>query len=444
MLKAVQLAGDALVQLCLSSIHPALEMLVARLSHLHGLSKWPYHFAALGLQVPSDDHKCFLAEAVAPAAPPRPPPRPSPRPPRPPPRTALGAPLVPGREAQRVQKQLVHAAHLLHRALQQPHALPRVQRPTLRLAVPGLLEKLAHRPRALGQTPHRARRLHHARHAARAARAAHHAHDRRRTAVASARAQRRVRLERRRHSRVHLGLLRLAARAAAHHAHGRRLLARAPAQSVHDREARRRRRAHRVWQQRRVGRVGHRTPVGSHLAHTEHRRLGVDRVDSLLGAPPREPVLHLHLHARRRARALLQPHAHQHAAHRAVGRGSRTVAGVAPASRPSNSTVHASRSDRVACPRTSSTTIGPPAFARRRRFSASASRGRSVEPSSRLRSTIALPAPPTSASCASRPVPASVDRHSTRTGHSPHHTSPSSAMRPPPLPRPRTHPSPPP
>ena len=25
-------------------------MLVQRLSHLHGLSRWPYHFAALGLQ----------------------------------------------------------------------------------------------------------------------------------------------------------------------------------------------------------------------------------------------------------------------------------------------------------------------------------------------------------------------------------------------------------
>lgn len=50
-LKAITLAADALLQLCITTIHPALEMLVQRLSHLHGLSKWPYHFAALGLQV---------------------------------------------------------------------------------------------------------------------------------------------------------------------------------------------------------------------------------------------------------------------------------------------------------------------------------------------------------------------------------------------------------
>ncbi|KAL1511094.1 hypothetical protein AB1Y20_005916 [Prymnesium parvum] len=49
-LKATNLAADALVQLCITTIHPALEMLVQRLSHVHGLSKWPYHFAALGLQ----------------------------------------------------------------------------------------------------------------------------------------------------------------------------------------------------------------------------------------------------------------------------------------------------------------------------------------------------------------------------------------------------------
>ena len=49
-IKSIGVATSALVQLCISQVHPALEMLVQRLSHLHGLSKWPYHFAALGLQ----------------------------------------------------------------------------------------------------------------------------------------------------------------------------------------------------------------------------------------------------------------------------------------------------------------------------------------------------------------------------------------------------------
>lgn len=48
--KGLGVAASALVQLCVTQVHPALEMLVQRLSHLHGLSKWPYHFAALGLQ----------------------------------------------------------------------------------------------------------------------------------------------------------------------------------------------------------------------------------------------------------------------------------------------------------------------------------------------------------------------------------------------------------
>ena len=61
--KAVNVAAAALTQLCVCHLAPACEMLVQRLGHLHGLSKWPYHFAALGLQVPS-----------TPQAPPPPPP----------------------------------------------------------------------------------------------------------------------------------------------------------------------------------------------------------------------------------------------------------------------------------------------------------------------------------------------------------------------------------
>ena len=51
-LKGLNLAANALLQLLVTTIHPALEMLIQRLSHLHGLSRWPYHFAALGLQPP--------------------------------------------------------------------------------------------------------------------------------------------------------------------------------------------------------------------------------------------------------------------------------------------------------------------------------------------------------------------------------------------------------
>ena len=43
-------SAAALTQLCVCHVHCSLEMLIQRLSHLHGLSRWPYHFAALGLQ----------------------------------------------------------------------------------------------------------------------------------------------------------------------------------------------------------------------------------------------------------------------------------------------------------------------------------------------------------------------------------------------------------
>lgn len=49
-LKNLSVAANVVTQLCLTQIHPALEMLLERLYHLDGLSKWPYHFAALGLQ----------------------------------------------------------------------------------------------------------------------------------------------------------------------------------------------------------------------------------------------------------------------------------------------------------------------------------------------------------------------------------------------------------
>ena len=49
-LKGLAVAANAIAQLCISHVHPALEMLVQRLSHLLGLSRWPYQFAALGLQ----------------------------------------------------------------------------------------------------------------------------------------------------------------------------------------------------------------------------------------------------------------------------------------------------------------------------------------------------------------------------------------------------------
>merc|ERR1712216_701410 len=48
--KSIGLAASAVVQVVITQAHPALEMLIKRLSHLHGLSKWPYQFAALGLQ----------------------------------------------------------------------------------------------------------------------------------------------------------------------------------------------------------------------------------------------------------------------------------------------------------------------------------------------------------------------------------------------------------
>ena len=48
--KALAFAANALTQLLVTQVQPALDMLVQRLSHLEGLSKWPYHFKALGLQ----------------------------------------------------------------------------------------------------------------------------------------------------------------------------------------------------------------------------------------------------------------------------------------------------------------------------------------------------------------------------------------------------------
>ena len=49
-LKEVGMAAAALTQLCVSQLHPALEMLVERLGHLEGLAAWPHAFASLGLQ----------------------------------------------------------------------------------------------------------------------------------------------------------------------------------------------------------------------------------------------------------------------------------------------------------------------------------------------------------------------------------------------------------
>ena len=50
LLKAVGVASSALTQLCVCHLAPACEMLIQRLGHLHGLSRWPFHFVALGLQ----------------------------------------------------------------------------------------------------------------------------------------------------------------------------------------------------------------------------------------------------------------------------------------------------------------------------------------------------------------------------------------------------------
>jgi len=48
--KAITVAAAALTQLCVCHLAPASEVLMQRLGHLHGLSRWPFHFAALGLQ----------------------------------------------------------------------------------------------------------------------------------------------------------------------------------------------------------------------------------------------------------------------------------------------------------------------------------------------------------------------------------------------------------
>ena len=45
-LKEVGMAAAALTQLCVSQLHPALEMLVERLGHLEGLAAWPHAFAS--------------------------------------------------------------------------------------------------------------------------------------------------------------------------------------------------------------------------------------------------------------------------------------------------------------------------------------------------------------------------------------------------------------
>ena len=50
LLKGIDIAAKAVLQTLITQAHPALEMLIQRLSHLHGLSKWPFQFAALGLQ----------------------------------------------------------------------------------------------------------------------------------------------------------------------------------------------------------------------------------------------------------------------------------------------------------------------------------------------------------------------------------------------------------
>ncbi len=50
-LKATGNAASALVQLCVTQLHPALEILIHLSGHLLGLSRWPHHFAVtLGLQ----------------------------------------------------------------------------------------------------------------------------------------------------------------------------------------------------------------------------------------------------------------------------------------------------------------------------------------------------------------------------------------------------------
>lgn len=50
-LKATCAASETIIQLCVTQVAPALEMLIHKLGHLHGLAKWPHHFAVtLGLQ----------------------------------------------------------------------------------------------------------------------------------------------------------------------------------------------------------------------------------------------------------------------------------------------------------------------------------------------------------------------------------------------------------
>ena len=48
--KAITVAAAALTQLCVCHLAPACDILMQRLGHLHGLARWPFHFAAVGLQ----------------------------------------------------------------------------------------------------------------------------------------------------------------------------------------------------------------------------------------------------------------------------------------------------------------------------------------------------------------------------------------------------------
>lgn len=48
--KAITVAAAALTQLCVCHLAPACDILTQRLGHLHGLARWPFHFAAVGLQ----------------------------------------------------------------------------------------------------------------------------------------------------------------------------------------------------------------------------------------------------------------------------------------------------------------------------------------------------------------------------------------------------------
>ena len=65
--KAITVAAAALTQLCVCHLAPASEILMQRLGHLHGLARWPFHFAALGLQ-PQRVHAALEAAVALRAA----------------------------------------------------------------------------------------------------------------------------------------------------------------------------------------------------------------------------------------------------------------------------------------------------------------------------------------------------------------------------------------